>query len=242
MRCIAEDVITSRLRSLKSRSMTACRGWRITSTGRSRSAGVALRTTSRIRRLMRLRSTALPITLPTVETYTRAGHGSGSIFHRTNTEEETHLFRNCCGWTSRRAIIRMLAEATGGDVPGRGHGTWGARNCSIDSIVSPGPNLSKSKKTRAAHGSRGSSSLMRSLRQESFLLLCCPEQTAPPVQAGLRLPLPVLLPGGMMDCPWLGRRESVDSVGLNWIVACISQLVLVADCHIAAVTTVTETS
>src|SRR5579871_3405152 len=56
---------TSRSSTVKSRSMTLRRGCSTTSTGRLREV-MFLRTASRMRRLMRLRSTALPITLPTV--------------------------------------------------------------------------------------------------------------------------------------------------------------------------------
>src|ERR1700738_623176 len=54
---------TSRSRAANSRSITLRRGWRMTSTG-VLSEERFLRTASRMRRLMRLRSTALPITLP----------------------------------------------------------------------------------------------------------------------------------------------------------------------------------
>src|SRR6202789_4024645 len=60
-----EMIATSRLSWAKSRSRTERRGWRMTSTGEV-SSGSAARTASRRRRLMRLRSTALPSALGTV--------------------------------------------------------------------------------------------------------------------------------------------------------------------------------
>ena len=112
-----KTLATSRSRAVNSRSMTLRRGWRMTSTGVVRVERF-LRTASRMRRLMRLRSTALPMTLPTVSP-TRGlcsvgiaqGRAVGAEL-RAESEEVGHLLRELLAAGLVDAlVVGVFAEA-----------------------------------------------------------------------------------------------------------------------------------